>query len=102
MLILNNSYNSATRHLCLKIKQELESIGLKVWIDVDDISGSSLESMANAVETSEAILMCVTEKYRQSNNCQFVAQYAFKLNKPIIPLIMQENYYNVGGWLGDV
>jgi hypothetical protein len=95
------SYNSATRDLCLKIKRELESIGLKVWIDVDDISGSSLESMANAVETSEAILMCVTEKYRQSNNCQAEAQYAFKLKKPIIPLIMQENYDKVGGWLGD-
>ena len=94
------SYNSASRDLCIKIKQELESIGLKVWIDVDDISGSSLESMANAVETSEAILMCVTEKYRQSNNCQAEAQYAFKLKKPIIPLIMQENYDKVGGWLG--
>ena len=94
------SYNAASRELCLKIKKVLEDIGYKVWIDVDEIAGSSLESMANAVENSEVILMCVTEKYRQSNNCQAEAQYAFKLKKPLIPLIMQENYEKVGGWLG--
>ena len=96
------SYNSASRDLCLKIKGELEKIGFKVWIDVDDIHGSSLESMANAIETSDVVLMCVTEKYRQSNNCQAEAQYAFKLEKPIIPIIMQENYGKVGGWLGII
>jgi hypothetical protein len=30
--------------LCLKIKKELENDGHKIWIDVEDISGSSLES----------------------------------------------------------
>lgn len=95
------SYNSGSRELCMKIKEELtKSCGYKVWIDVDEIHGSSLDSMAKAVETSDLILMCVTEDYRQSINCQSEAQYAFKLKKPIMPLIMQKGYENVGGWLG--
>ena len=96
------SYNTASRDLCIQVKQQLESFGFKIWIDVSDIHGSSLAAMANAVEMSYCVLMCVTEKYRTSINCQAEAQYAFKLNKPIIPLIMQQGYENVTGWLGII
>lgn len=96
------SYNTASRELCLKIKSKLESFGVKVWIDVSDIHGSSLDSMAKAVENSFCVLVCVTEKYRQSINCQAEAQYAFKLNKKIVPCIMESGYENVKGWLGII
>ena len=39
------SYNTASRDMCLKIKDKLESFGHKVWIDVNDIHGSSLDAM---------------------------------------------------------
>lgn len=94
------SYNSASRDLCLKIKSKLEQNGLKVWIDVEKISGQCLQSMAQAIENSYCVLICLSEKYRQSINCQSEALYAFRLNKPIIPLIMQKGYENVKGWLG--
>ena len=96
------SYNTGSRELCLKIKEKLESFGFKIWIDVNDIHGSSLDAMAKAVEKSLCVLMCVTEKYRQSINCQAEAQYAFKMNKKIIPLIMQAGFDNVKGWLGII
>ena len=96
------SYNTGSRDMCLKIKKQLEQQGFKIWIDVSEIHGSSLDSMANAVENASCVLMCVTEKYRQSLNCQAEAQYAFRLNKIIIPLIMQPGYHNVSGWLGFI
>lgn len=96
------SYNTASRDLCLKIKSALEEASFKVWIDVSNIHGSSLDSMAQAVENSKCVLMCVTEKYRQSLNCQAEAQYAFKLKKHIIPVIMEKGYENVKGWLGII
>ena len=86
----------------MKIKEKLERAKYKVWIDVNEIHGSCLDSMAKAVENAEIVLMCVTEKYRQSNNCQSEARYAFKLEKKIIPLIMQKGYHNVDGWLGFI
>jgi hypothetical protein len=52
------SYNFASRDLCLNIKRELERMGHAVWIDVEAISGSSLESMANAVENAKCVLIC--------------------------------------------
>jgi len=96
------SYNFASRAMCLEIKKRLESHGYKIWIDVEEIHGSSLDAMAKAVENSFCVLMCVTEKYRQSVNCQAEAQYAFRINKKIIPLIMQSGYETVQGWLGII
>ena len=96
------SYNSASKKLCIKIKEYLEDkCKQNVWIDVSEIHGSSLDSMTKAVEGAWCVLMCVTEKYRQSVNCQAEAKYAFALNKKIIPVIMQEDY-NLQGWLGII
>ena len=96
------SYNCASRELCLNIKQKLEDFGYKVWIDVVNMHGSSIDAMAQAVENSMCVLMCVTEKYRQSNPCQGEAKYAFNLKKSIIPLIMQKGYGQMKGWLGFI
>lgn len=84
------SYNRESRDLCVIIKEKLEELGMRVWMDVSDMRGSTLEAMAQAVERAECVLMCVTEKYRQSINCQAEARYAFKMQKKIVPLIMQE------------
>ncbi len=94
------SYNTASRESCLKIKEQLEESGFKVWIDVNDLHGSSFDAMAKAVENSILVLVCITEKYRQSINCQAEAEYAFRLKKKIIPVILEKGYENVKGWLG--
>lgn len=91
------SYNRESRDLCLKVKAELEKLGYKIWIDVESIHGSSLEAMANAIENSVCVLMCMTEKYKQSANCRLEAEYSFQQSKPIIPLIMQKDY-KPDGW----
>jgi hypothetical protein len=36
------SYNSASREVCLGIKKHLESVGYKIWIDVESIHGSGM------------------------------------------------------------
>ena len=48
------------------------------------------------------VLVCVTENYRQSIYCQIEAKHAFRLNKPIIPLIIQQDYEDPHGWLGSI
>ena len=95
------SYNRYSRDLCLFIKSELEKIGYKIWIDVEDIHGSSIESMANAIEQSACVLMCMTEKYKLLSNCRLEAEYNVTLKKTIIPLILQRDY-QLDGWLGLV
>lgn len=64
------SYHWFDKDICFRIKNELEKDNYKVWIDLNEINGSSLDSMAKAVERSKCVLMCFSEKYRQSLNCQ--------------------------------
>jgi len=94
------SYHSSCRELCIRLKRKLESMGHKIWIDVNTVSDLSLKTMENAIRNSFCVLMCVNENYRQSIYCQMEAKYALKLNKPIIPLIMQQDYEEQKGWLG--
>ena len=82
-------------------QKELENLGHKVWIDVESIYGSSLESMANAIENSSCILMCITSKYKESNFCRLEAEYLIQQKKLFIPLIMEKGY-KPDGWLGII
>jgi male-specific lethal 1 len=66
------SYNRNSRDICLRIKAELERLGHLVWIDVENIHGSTLEAMANAIEESKCVLICMTEDYKQSVYCRAV------------------------------
>lgn len=93
------SYNRETRETCLKMKEKLVQNGFKVWIDVEQIQGSSLDSMAKAIENSFCVLICMTEKYKQSVFCRAEAEYTFIRNVPFVPLILQEGF-SADGWLG--
>jgi hypothetical protein len=58
-----------------------------------------MSAMADAVENSEFVIMCMSDSYKQSTYCQAEAEYAFKCKRCLIPLIMREGY-KPDGWLG--
>ncbi|CAF1469918.1 unnamed protein product, partial [Rotaria sordida] len=72
-----------------------------VWIDRDKMHGSIIDSMASAIESSNTILMCMSETYKRSENCKAEAEYARKRKRRIIPLMMREKY-DPDGWLGFI
>ena len=58
------------------LKEELMEQGFTVWMDVDRMMGSTLEAMAAAIEQSDAIIMCVTHRYKESQACRTEAERA--------------------------
>ena len=50
------------------MKDELRSAGFNVWIDVEKIEGSTLQSMASAVENCAVFVMAVSRKYIEQIN----------------------------------
>lgn len=86
------SYNSKSRTICYKIKEELEKLGKKCWIDVDNIGGDAIKAMAKAIKQASCVLICITEKYYESSNCRLEADYTYKLKKPFVPILMQKGY----------
>ena len=91
------SHESQKTDDSLKLKQRLESMGNKVYLGCIDTT--SLESTLNEIDKSEWVLLCITEKYRQSNFCRAVANYALQKDKRIVALIMQESCETLMGWL---
>ncbi|XP_050407278.1 uncharacterized protein LOC130010374 isoform X1 [Patella vulgata] len=95
------SYNWDKQDMALKIRDQLKSNNIRVWIDVDDMEGSTLDAMAKAVEQAEIVIMCMSRKYKNSENCRAEAEYAFKKKRRIIPILM-ETAYEPDGWLGMI
>lgn len=93
------SYQWANQKIIQNIRDSLQENGVKCWMDIDDMQGSTLDAMAQAVEGAEIVLICYSKKYQESPSCRAEAEYAFKLRKPIIPLKMERNY-EAREWLG--
>ena len=93
------SYQWDSQEVLIEVKNRLQASGYRVWMDLEQMRGSTLEAMAKAVENSSVVLVCVSERYKESPNCRSEAEYAYQLRKDIIPLMMQRKYRG-DGWLG--
>lgn len=93
------SYCWAQKELCHKINDRLESDGYSVWLDRDEMHGSIIESMSEAVENSGLVLICMSSNYKMSVNCQAEAEYAYNRKRKMIPLMVEKDY-KPDGWLG--
>ncbi|KAL9981622.1 hypothetical protein ACROYT_G010348 [Oculina patagonica] len=93
------SYQWDSQEILVEVKNKLQAKGYRVWMDLEQMGGSTLEAMAKAVEDSAVVLVCVSQRYKESPNCRSEAEYAYQLRKDIIPLMMQRNY-QADGWLG--
>ena len=95
------SYCWATKDVVKRVQQALLQMGIKVWFDEEEMRGSLIDRMAEAIEGSHAIVLCYSQGYKNSGNCRGEAQYAYKCKKPIIPVRCQERY-DADGWLGFI
>ena len=50
--------------IVLRIAASMRSRSLKVWMDTEMMSGSTLDAMAAAVEDAYCVLICMTERYK--------------------------------------
>ncbi|XP_053372645.1 uncharacterized protein LOC123560565 [Mercenaria mercenaria] len=83
----------------MKVKDRLRHAGYKVWMDIEHMTGSTLEAMALAVEKAAVVLVCMSQKYKDSPNCRTEAEYVYRLRKDFVPLRLQREYIP-DGWLG--
>jgi tRNA A37 threonylcarbamoyladenosine biosynthesis protein TsaE len=91
-----------TQQLVLRIREGLQQRGYKVWLDVDDLCGSTLNAMANAVEKADIVCIVMTKAYKESAPCRMEADYSYQLNgangvPKIIPLKAEQ--FKPDGWV---
>ncbi|CAF1412820.1 unnamed protein product [Adineta ricciae] len=93
------SYCHADKELVYRVQQFLADHGFKIWVDRDNIYGPAMQAMADAVENSEFVILCMSDSYKRSVYCQAEAEYAFRCKRNLIPIIVRQGY-RADGWLG--
>ncbi len=95
------SVHKSNLKFCNELKINLEKSGFRVWIDLDFTY--DLHKVREAICNSFCIILCIDTLYRQSVRCHDEVEFALKLNKKILPLIIQNEPYEIGNdWIGCV
>ncbi|CAF4290310.1 unnamed protein product, partial [Adineta steineri] len=55
--------------------------------------------MAEAIENSQIVLLCMPNDYESSAYCELEAEYAFKSQSILISLVIKKDFTSTG-WLG--
>ena len=92
------SYSHKDKVLCKQLYEHLIQAGYRVWIDFDQMHGNVMDAMAQAIEHSQMIIICMSEQYRRSNFCRAEAHYAFQRQLKLVPVLLQK-HYKPDGWL---
>ena len=92
------SYSHKNKNSVKQIYDALIQHGYRVWIDFDKMHGNVMDAMAQAIEQSKMVIICMSEQYRRSNYCRAEAFYAFQRQLKIVPVLV-EKYYKPDGWL---
>jgi hypothetical protein len=102
--------SSATGHVMLsycwdnqdvirRIREGLRRRNVTVWVDYEDMSGSVVDAMAQAIDDASVMLYGVSDTYKKSANCRLEASYAHQCCVPMLPLMLEDGY-KPRGWLG--
>ena len=71
---------------------KLTQLGYRCWLDIFQMGGgdSLFEKIDSGIRNAKCILSCVTPKYTKSINCRREMALSDALQKPIVPLLVEE------------
>ena len=92
------SYSHKDKDICHRIHKALVADNFRVWIDLERMHGIMIQAMADAVEQSRYVIICMSDSYCVSPYCRAEAQFAFEKQRDLIPIRIQTGY-KPQGWL---
>ncbi|CAF2638603.1 unnamed protein product [Rotaria sp. Silwood2] len=96
------SYCHEDEEICHQIYNSLRKLTpYQLWVNKHYLHSANPDVVATAMEKADIVIMCFSNKYRESSVCRLEGEYADKRNRPIIP-VRVEAEYKPTGWLNDV
>tara|TARA_B110000037_G_C17009992_1_gene460883 strand:- start:271 stop:972 length:702 start_codon:yes stop_codon:yes gene_type:complete len=98
----NDNLDRNTHSRVKVIANIMKKYGWTVWLDEDEMRGNIDACMVNGIKNCECVIACLTTQYidkiniasnntRIRDNCFKEWTYANSINKPIIPVILDED-----------
>ena len=70
------SYSWDDQEMIARIAASLKTRQYNTWLDTEQMKGSLMDAMSDAVEGAEVVLYGVSKGYKESANCRLEANYA--------------------------
>ncbi|CAF1992875.1 unnamed protein product [Rotaria magnacalcarata] len=89
------SYCHADKDIVHKIQKFLTNEGYDIWINRSHKHRqreTTMEAVADAIENSEFVIICMSDSYKRDNHCQAEIEYAFNSKRSLIPLFLRQGY----------
>lgn len=101
--------NRDTHSRVLQVKKELEKLGIKTWLDEDNMVHDIDGSMSMGINDCNTIIIFITKKYSNKvnhaandpsciNNCYKECSYAYNSKKPCIPVVFEKCMKSTKNW----
>eukprot|EP00741_Cyanophora_paradoxa_P000734 tig00000441_g707.t1 len=86
------SYSRRNKDFAIRVVQELERLGSKIWVDWSNIPPSSdwRSEIAAGIEGANNVLFILSPDWVASGECQAELELAVKANKKLIPVLHQD------------
>ena len=93
-----------------RLSAGLERLGLKPWLDEARMQGNILNRMAEGIEGSAVVLICVTRNYMDkvaqegNDNCKREFEYAYQKRTTLnmLPVVMEDAMADTSAWRGSL
>ncbi|KAA0177992.1 hypothetical protein FNF27_00540 [Cafeteria roenbergensis] len=92
------SYSWARLETPRRIAKGLAERGFRVWLDIEQMHGSLIQRMAEAITSSRAVVVFRCPEYVQSTNCQRELEFAAMQRRAIVPVLLEP--HSTDNWLG--
>lgn len=86
------SYCWEQQKTVLRVRKELGNRGCSIWIDVEQMAGSTVDSMADAIDGAYAVIVSISRDYKESPACKIEALYAHSAGVKMVPMMLSDQY----------
>jgi hypothetical protein len=85
------SYASKDRDKVLKIVEQLETKGIRAWVDREKISGGANygPEIVKGIKTTKILMLMCSDASMRSKNVKQEIQLAWKYDKPYLPILLE-------------
>lgn len=107
-VFLSHCWKNGCHEFAIALSSELARRHWDVWLDENEMRGNINACMASGIENSKVVAVLVTKEYADkvsiaaleetSDNCMRELVYAFKLQKVILPIILDKSMLETTSW----